>query len=633
MRNNFQDLLKSKPRNLNSVQNAPDDVNLDIIGNEFTKIRVISPNDSRLNLKEWIQNNTDFVNSLFEKDRILLFKGFKGFSQKTDLSEVVDLTSKGTALTYTEPSTPRTKVNDQIYTSTEYPKEQRIAQHNEHSYSDFWPKKVFFYCEKPSRIGGHTPIADSRSVYQLIPQEITKKFESRGGVMYVRNFSDEMDINWPTFFDTTDKSKVEEYCKKKNIKLQWGEDNKLRIFQISQAILHDKEKNVKNWFNQAHLFHYSNLSEEISEYLIQTYGVEHLPRNTYYADGSEIEVDDLNEIRKAYEKAMFRFDWEEGDLVVIDNVHFTHGRDSYDGDRSILVAMSEEDSIENYLEKNQENNTRDAKAAPTTKSVNTTRKNTGEFFFKDPVFENSTEMLKYKLALSCRLLRLLDLDEGSISGHVSMRVPGAENLFWVNPFGVLFEHVTPDNLILVNESGDIIEGDYPINVAGFCIHSTIHKMYPEVNCVVHTHSPWGTLFSAFQDPKVLPIDQNSCMFFENHIVFDQFEGPVNSLESADNLAKALNGNNVAILSNHGSITCGEDIETALMYTVCLERAMRLNFKAKSFKDELKLVEPEIARKTKEWISNPLGFKIEFDALAKKAEQFYPDLLKYYPKNK
>jgi ribulose-5-phosphate 4-epimerase/fuculose-1-phosphate aldolase len=633
MGNNFQDLLKSKPQNLNSTHEAPENVALDVIGNEYTKIRLITSKDKQLGLKEWIQTNVDFINMLFEKDRILLFKGFASLGQKIDLSEIVGMTSKGKPLNYTEPSTPRTKVNDEIYTSTEYPKEQKIAQHNEHSYSDFWPKKVFFYCEKPSIVGGHTPIADSRSVYKLIPEKITKKFESKGGVMYVRNFSNEMDINWDVFFGTSVKSEVEQYCEKKNIKWQWGEDNKLRIFQISQAILNDKTLNVKNWFNQAHLFHYSNLNKEISDYLIETYGMENLPRNTYYADGSEIKEKDLNEIRHAYEKAMFRFDWEEGDLIMIDNVNFTHGRDPFQGDRSILVSMSEEDSIENYLDNNLINDVLTNQVDSSTNNVNTARKNTSAYFLKDDTVENSIEMLKYKLALSCRLLRMLDLDEGSISGHISMRVPNSDNLFWVNPFGVLFEEVTPDNLILVNENGDVLEGDYPINVAGFCIHSTIHKMYKDINCVVHTHSPWGTLFSSMKDCKILPIDQNSCMFFDNHVVYDQFEGPVNSIESADNLAKAIDGNNVAILSNHGILTCGQEMETALMFAVCLERAMRLNIKAKSFKDEIKLIDSQIARETKEWISNPIGFKIEFDALARKAERFYPDLLKYSPKNK
>lgn len=349
MEKKFQDILKSEQKKINPITDVPEDLNLDIIRNDYTKIRLITSKNKQLGLKEWIQTNIDFVNMLFERDRILLFKGFSCLIPKIDFSEIVTITSNGKPLNYKEPSTPRTEVTDEIYTSTEYPKEQKIAQHNEHSYSDFWSKKVFFYCEKPSVSGGHTPITDSRSVCKLIPKEITEKFESKGGVMYVRNFSDEMDINWEVFFDTSVNSEVEEYCKKKNIKLQWREDNKLKIFQISQAILNDKNDNDKNWFNQTHLFHYSNLNEEISQYLIENYGLESLPRNTYYADGSEIEVKDLNEIREAYEKAMFRFDWEEGNFIMIDNVHFTHGRDSYEGDRSLLVSMSEEDSIDNYL--------------------------------------------------------------------------------------------------------------------------------------------------------------------------------------------------------------------------------------------------------------------------------------------
>lgn len=637
MKNSFEDLLRSKPQGIKVGVQAPADVTLHQIGNEYTKIRVVTATVKGTPLQQWTSENIDWVKALYNKDRMLLFRGFD-ISGKPGFAEIVKLTSESKALDYSEPSTPRTKVDDAIYTSTEYPKEQKIPQHNEHSYSDFWPKKLFFYCEQPSETGGQTPVSSSAAVLKEIPASLVERFESKGGIMYVRNFSDEMDISWKVFFGTDDRAKVEAYCKERKMTYKWLEDNRLRISQVAQATIVDKASGSKIWFNQAHLFHYSNLNEEVISYLIDTYGKENLPRNTFYGDGSEIATEDLDIIRKAYDKVMFKFDWEQGDLLMMDNVAYTHGRESYTGKRSLLVSMSEEDGIHHYPE------SRPAiKATPVIPEktvqvasgdiVGNSRQNTARHFFtKASKYGDGKAMLKYKLALSCRMLRMLDLDEGSISGHISFKVPGSENLFWVNPFGVLFDEVTPENLILVNENGIVLEGDHPINVAGFCIHSSIHQSHKDINCIVHTHSPWGTLFSALDDCQVMPIDQNSCMFYENHIVYRDFDGPVNNLESARKLADAMRGNNVAILANHGTITCGEDIESAIMYTICLERAMRLNVKARELNAKVSLVDSDIARESREWIANPLGFKIEFDALARRVEREYPDLVDYYPES-
>lgn len=327
---------------------VPNDISFPQIGNAYTKIRLITPNKGQPGLVNWIQEHIDLVKQLYSEDRILLFKGFAPLTNKAEFSTIVSLTSESKALSYAEPSTPRTQVQENIYTSTEYPKEQTIAQHNEHSYTATWPGKLFFYCEQPALTGGATPVCNSHEVYKLIPEHIVKQFESKGGIMYARNFTEEMDIQWPAFFNTTDKQEVEAYCKAAKMEFEWLDEDRLRIYQVSQVSINEKAFNQKVWFNQAHLFHYSNLPEEIANCLIDIYGIDNLPRNAFHGDGSPIEVEHLNQVRKAYEQAMFRFDWETGDLLLMDNVNFTHGRDAYSGSRSLIVSMSEEDGIENY---------------------------------------------------------------------------------------------------------------------------------------------------------------------------------------------------------------------------------------------------------------------------------------------
>ncbi|WP_367867795.1 class II aldolase/adducin family protein [Pedobacter sp. WC2423] len=616
MENNFKTLINIQPKEISN--HYPKDIKFEIIGNEFTKIAVITSVGDH-ELEDWLAKNNDFVDEIYEKNRIILFRKFNGFSSKKEFSSIVYNLSTGGALDYAEPSSPRTRLEDKIYTSTEYPKEQSIPQHNEHSYSKSWPKKLFFYCERPSEVGGCTPICNSSAVYNKIPSEITKRFEDKGGVMYVRNFSEEMDIPWETFFGTKEIKEVEKYCKEHHMNLSQIDQNRLRIDYVAQATLLDKPTNKKIWFNQAHLFHYSNLDSDVYNYLIDTYGIDNLPRNSYYGDGTTISISDLQLIRQAYEDVAFRFDWEQGDLLMMDNINFTHGRDPYDGARQLYVSMSEEDGVHNYL-----------KAAATTK-VTEARKNTASFFIiNESKYGDSKAMLKYKLALSCRMLRSLQLDEGSISGHISMKVPNEKNLFWVNPFGILFDEITPDNLILVNNDGEVLEGDYPINVAGFCIHSEIHNTSREANCIVHTHSPWGTLFSSLEKPEILMLDQNSCMFYDNYVLYNEFDGPVNTTDRAIKLAEKLRDKNIAVLANHGAISCGESIETAMMYMISLERSFRLNVLARQMNEKVNLIDSKTAQNSKEWISNPMGFKIEFDALARRIEREYPDIKNYYP---
>lgn len=615
-KNSLQGLMNTTPKAYTSPTQT-EEVEKKNIGNKYTNITVLEAKNHELDLSKWITKNIDFVEKTFNDNRIILFRGFKPLDTKSHFSDIAQKMSNSNLLDYTEPSTPRTQLEEKIYSSTEFPQEQYIAQHNEHSYSNHWPLKIFFYCETPSQQGGQTPICDSRSVYKLINPATIKKFEN-SGVLYVRNFSEEMDISWKDFFQTDDKEKVYEYCKQKNIQVEWKDNEQVRMQQLSQATLVHPELGDKVWFNQAHLFHYTNLNVEVYKLLLETYGEENLPRNAYYGDGSLIDNNTLKEIREAYKKTMVIFDWQKGDLIMLDNILYAHGRYPFTGERKILVAMAEEYS-ENV-------NTREKGVVVEQQFVSHSRKKTAEHFIEKLRVENSPALLKYKLAIANRIMATEHLEEGGISGHISLKVPDSSNLFWVNPFGLLSEEVTPDNLILVNDQGEVVEGSHSVNVAGFCIHATIHKMYPEINCIVHTHSPWGTVFSAL-DNFLEPIDQNCCMFFENHALYKEYNGPVNDVEDSMKLAKALNGKNAIILANHGTITCGESIETAVMYMVAIERAFRINSIAKQT-GKFNIIDKEVACTTRDWIANPIGFKIEFDALMRKVERIYPELMEY-----
>ncbi|WP_148713630.1 TauD/TfdA family dioxygenase [Chitinolyticbacter meiyuanensis] len=241
-------------------------------------------------------------------------------------------------LSYEFGSTPRSAVGGGVYTSTEYPAHQHIPLHNEQAYTREWPMKIWFHCVTASPVGGETPIADSRAIYRRMPASIRRRFEP--GVLYVRNYGD-FDVPWQQVFNTEDRAEVEAYCTRAGIRWAWGEDDALRTTQLCQAIATHPVTGEAVWFNQAHLFHVSNLQAEVRESLEELLGEDNLPRNTYFADGSVMPDEVLAEVRQVLAAETVSFRWEAGDVLMLDNMLVAHARAPFQGPRKVVVAMAE----------------------------------------------------------------------------------------------------------------------------------------------------------------------------------------------------------------------------------------------------------------------------------------------------
>jgi alpha-ketoglutarate-dependent taurine dioxygenase len=298
---------------------------------------VIEPGMEKVNLSVWANGNREYIEEELIRSGAILFRGFD-IDSVSKFEQVVTAMSEQ-PLAYNERSSPRSHVSGNIYTSTDYPPDKAIFLHNEQSYNITFPLRIFFFCLTAAPYGGQTPIADSRKIYRRISPRIKDRFAELG-YLYVRNFCDGIGLHWQTAFQTTDKSKVEQYCLSNDIKFEWKRDDGLRTYQVRRAIAKHPYSSDMAWFNHITFFHVSTLDRSVGQTLLEQYGEDDLPNNTYYGDGSRIEAGVLDELREAYLAEKVVFDWQRGDILMLDNMLASHGREPYDGPREVLVAMT-----------------------------------------------------------------------------------------------------------------------------------------------------------------------------------------------------------------------------------------------------------------------------------------------------
>ncbi|SCW01534.1 LAFE_0E01794g1_1 [Lachancea fermentati] len=197
-----------------------------------------------------------------------------------------------------------------------------------------------------------------------------------------------------------------------------------------------------------------------------------------------------------------------------------------------------------------------------------------EFANKKPVFKTKEEERRHTLehmACAFRVFGRRGYSEGS-AGHISVRDPVNPETFWINPLGRHFSLMRVSDLVHVDGEGNILpDGNQAvINRAGFKIHSHLHRARPDVNAACHMHSVYGKAWSAF-GRELDMINQDACLLYKKHTVYQNFGGVVFEDEEGRRLAQALKDNKAIILKNHGLLTVGETIDEAAYLFTMMER--------------------------------------------------------------
>jgi ribulose-5-phosphate 4-epimerase/fuculose-1-phosphate aldolase len=201
---------------------------------------------------------------------------------------------------------------------------------------------------------------------------------------------------------------------------------------------------------------------------------------------------------------------------------------------------------------------------------------------------------KRVLAASYRLFARFGLDEGA-AGHITVRDPGSPDHFWVGPFGRYFGVLKPDDMLLVDSDGTVVEGTGQVNRAAFCIHSAVHEARPEVSGVAHAHGLYGKAFSSL--PRLLaPLTQDACAFYQRHARFAEFSGVVLDRAYGRRLAAELGQGRALILANHGHLTAATSLEAAVWWFITMERSFQAELTARAAADPVE-IEPAIAELT------------------------------------
>ncbi|MFE3630975.1 TauD/TfdA family dioxygenase [Streptomyces goshikiensis] len=288
--------------------------------------------------RSWLVEHRDAIRIELLRHSHLLIRGLP-VRRPDEFGELRNLLVTERAA-YKEKATPRSDYGGDVYSSTDLPAMQPIQLHNENSYTLEFPGLLLFCCIEAPEQGGATTVADVRQVLSELPDDLVARFRKVGWLL-TRNYHEHVGLPWATAFSTEKREEVEQYCNRNLIGCTWTDSSRLHTTQRRSAVVRHPLTQEEVWFNHAAFWSRWSLDEEVLDVLAMTYGDDGLPFDTSFGDGSPLGMEEVRVLNSAYASATRRETWQPGDIMLVDNILSAHGRESYRGDRKILVAMGE----------------------------------------------------------------------------------------------------------------------------------------------------------------------------------------------------------------------------------------------------------------------------------------------------
>ncbi|MDX2729924.1 MULTISPECIES: TauD/TfdA family dioxygenase [Streptomyces] len=286
----------------------------------------------------WAADHRDALRAVVAEHGSVLVRGL-GLSDAAGTGAVFSSLAAG-LMTEKEVFAPRRTYSDGVYSSSKWPPNQPMCMHHELSYTLEFPGMMMFACLSAPTDGGATALADSPTVLDALPAELTERFE-REGWLLTRSYNDEIGATVAEAFGTDDRGAVESYCRANAITFEWQPDGGLRTGQRRSAVVRHPVSGRRCWFNQIAFLNEWTMAPEVREYLVDLYGADGLPFNTRFGNGDPIGEDVVQLLNSVYEANTAREPWQAGDLMLVDNIRTAHSREPFEGPREVLVAMAD----------------------------------------------------------------------------------------------------------------------------------------------------------------------------------------------------------------------------------------------------------------------------------------------------
>lgn len=285
----------------------------------------------------WAARHRDGLRAAVEAHGALCVRGL-GLRQVEGVAAVFHVL--GDLMVEREGFAPRRRYGDRLYSASKWPPRQPMCLHHELSYAAACPTLMLFACLVAPEQGGATPLADAAAVLDALPPALVARFE-RVGWTLLRNYRDDIGATLAESFGVDDRLAVERYCQENAIEYGWQPDGSLRTRQRRAAVIRHPRSGRRCWFNQIAFLSAWSMEAELREYLADLNGPDGLPFDTCFGDGEPIDPETVQVINDAYTGASVRDDWQQGDLLLVDNLATAHGRERYTGSREVVAAMAD----------------------------------------------------------------------------------------------------------------------------------------------------------------------------------------------------------------------------------------------------------------------------------------------------